>query len=200
MRYHMKHIERFFKHNSDPGELPEEPFLIRPHHAARYKDLSRKSPKRNARFSRNVISQGYETYVEDVVGTTDEDQNVFERALTDVYVRYKNLPETHQIKLVPGQKDEICGTCILGKHCTMNDQYEFTPPFVGLLDEPDATKKDTKILFAIKEKAEKMGKPVQEVQETAIFLDAEPKDVVSLLINAGDLKKVLRKIPTYKIR
>lgn len=204
----MKDRERIPKRTPDQvnasKELQEEPFLIRGHHLAVYRSLpSRSSPEDIASATLYIRKKGYPPYVVDTIGETEEQQNEYYRNFTDLLKTYESFEDTQPVKLVAGKKDALCAICTFGKHCNLKDATSFVNPQYrppSIFDVPDAAREDARSIAVFKEKAEELKKSTQIVPDTAIFSDAEPREVKSLIITAKDFKTVLRKIPEINLR
>jgi len=59
----------------------------------------------------------YKGYHQDVFGTTATDAALAKEGQRQFYTDFLALPKHSTIRFVAGQKDGLCDTCILGKHC-----------------------------------------------------------------------------------
>jgi hypothetical protein len=63
-------------------------------------------------------------YAEDLIGTTTEQANTFERSTTEALTKFYDLPDEHPVVLVVDVLDDICNGCIFKQHCRLPDSEE----------------------------------------------------------------------------
>ena len=61
--------------------------------------------KREAEYARDVLGPAYHT------------SRRFETAFSEFIGTLQDLPPDHPIELTAGEKDGICSSCVIGKHC-----------------------------------------------------------------------------------
>lgn len=197
-----------------------QPFVIRGHHLDILIDIVRlySSPEDLAMLYRNgrederamtvpknkkvskeqivYINQEKE-YAIDVIGTTKKEANLYEKKLTKVFGDFLELTNDHPVKVVIGQKDAICNTCMIGKHCLFKDQANYN---AGESVSADGLYLN---IFRYVAKKHNLESQITISEEIATFADAEPEKVTAILTNAGVVRQVLddrsfRRIATLK--
>lgn len=96
-----------------------EVFIVRGHHAARLYNLLGMGMSVNEVLdnAEDFTPEPYAGYREDVFGTTPEEASVARDTQRNFFTDFLNLPDDAQVRFVAGQKDAICDSCTIGKHC-----------------------------------------------------------------------------------
>ncbi len=126
----------------------KQPFVIRGHHMDAFISLTRSNnfPAELAEGTRKLFEKTreeanalesrkkrdierahvYLRYAIDVIGRTRAQADAYQESLHKTFEEFIKLPDDYLIKLVAGQRDEICGGCFKGRHCDFKDQSPYT--------------------------------------------------------------------------
>lgn len=179
-------------------ERTAEPFRIRGHHLWAFAAIAtgEKTPRAAARaqrqyYERNRMSRQHDPrwfasdleYYRDVIGDTFWDARQQQRAERRVYARFMKLPEEHPLEVTNFVPDAICGTCVIGKHCTEKTSR--------LTSKPGTT--DARGIAKFEQVAERLGlgDELTRVAETVTFSDAPSEVVECVLTTCGVARAVL---------
>ena len=205
-----KAVETTIASLSAPGESHKgnPPFVIRGHHLDLLIDIARQyaSPEDLASELRNsredersmtltqkkkrteeqilYVKQERE-YARDIIGKTRKEANLYEQKMTEILGDFLELPNDHPVKVVIGQKDEICKTCTVGEHCLFKDQ--------GKYNAGESVSADGFYVNIFRYVAQKnnLEADLRIEEEIATFIDAEPERVMAIFTSARVVKKVL---------
>ena len=125
----------------------KNPFVIRGHHLDVFIEVARgyMTPEDIASDDRNgreedlkmttkdasltqeqiVYIRQERAYARDVIGKTKKEAEAYEHKSTELFHKFLQLPDEHPVRIVVGQKDEICKTCTVGDHCSLKDQGRY---------------------------------------------------------------------------
>ena len=133
------------------------------------------------------LARKQERYVKDVIGTTPEQIDTFEKSNVELFKKFLSLPDEYPVKLVAGQVDDMCKTSSIGKHCRVRYGYsEFRSGDIVWADQLQIMR------FLRLAEAKKRSDDVSIVKEYVVFPDADPEQVESVLTTAGTVKNVLK--------
>lgn len=99
--------------------LQEEVFIVRGHHVTRLFNvvamgMGIEEVLDDAQFNAPEPFRGYR---EDVFGNTTEEADGARIAQRKFFSDFMELPDGAVVRFVAGQKDAICGSCVVGNHC-----------------------------------------------------------------------------------
>lgn len=178
--------------SSSVSEIQKDnPFVIRGHHLNRIMDLFHMSAPSAANQLVSSLSKSKDpylsaSYVYDVIGRTDEEHEQYEKQVSSVFSEFVNLTRTapdHPVKLVVGQKDGICKSCIGGDHCTLANDYYGNAQF--------DMERDTSFLDTFEIIASSLGDEVGIQEETVTYGDNREYKVKSLTTTVGSVVDAL---------
>lgn len=178
----------------------QKPFVIRGHHLSEFvcfvKDTV--TPQKKAKNMRAGIERlknisspsnfGYTPcerkrnleYTQDVIGTTAESADRYEKNIRDVFERFVSLPDDHSVELTEEMPDDMCKACVVGQHC-----HKVTFPTKKGIDSwnIDNFLRDIRPL--------NLPKPVI-VKEQIHLTNSKPVRVRRVRTTLGTVKKVLK--------
>lgn len=173
------------------------PFVIRAHHRKvlniNFNAIIKSGLSANdlvIRYSVNLekerasghISEYRQWYINDVLGSTQEQSDKFRRYETEFLEELLQLPPDYPVKIVEAQKDKICQGCAIGEHCSKN----------ALLNQGGLSEDEFYIRDFIRDANElNLEDDLTVVDEIATYSNAKPRKVKSILTTAGTVKKVL---------
>jgi hypothetical protein len=170
-----------------------EPFVIRGHHLELYADLARDmSPSRASRVLLQAVmdirntppSSQHMRYAYDVMGQTPQQATQFEEGAKKVFEDFLKLDSEAPVYLVDHQKDEICNTCVVGKHCETKNLKRFTKR--GGVSQGDLGSIKEFLRFAKKDDYQTTSEPVH-------YRDADPEKRLKIKTTAGVIMGFLYK-------
>jgi len=128
------------------------------------------------------ISEHRQWYVNDILGSTQEQADRYRRYETEFLEEFLILPDDYPVKIVEDQKDKICQGCAIGEHCSKK----------ALLN-PGEYSGDEVYIKVFREDAKEINleDDLKAVDEIATYSNAKPRKVESILTTAGTVKKVL---------
>lgn len=103
-----------------PPLVGDDPFVVRAHHAQQlYMMLGiglnpDEVTNEVERISSNTMDK---KYYRDVYGAEPEQSASVKRSHSRFFNDFLTLPDDATVRFVAGQKDAICDTCVIGKHC-----------------------------------------------------------------------------------
>ncbi|GEM_PF-7047854 len=111
----------------------DQPLVIRGHHLKIYKQLLtfyrslgciEKAVDLSVDFMRISLSQQKPEYRTDLLGTYKKDEVNYYNNYSILLKRFLELQDNHPVDILSNNKDDICNTCAIGKHCLMSDTTE----------------------------------------------------------------------------
>lgn len=176
------------------------PFIIRAHHRKvlniNFNAIIKSGLSANdlvIRYSVNLekerasghISEHRQWYINDVLGSTQEQADKFRRYETEFLEEFLQLPPDYPVKIVEDQKDKICQGCAIGEHCSNKGKKPLLNPGEYSGDEADIE------VFRNDARELNLEDDLKVVDEIATYSNAKPRKVKSILTTAGTVKKVL---------
>lgn len=109
-----------------------DPFVVRSHHFFHFGALlvlqthyGTRAPQEFAKRIYQANSSLSESVKVDTIGTCVLDHLLYKFSLRSRAAEFLGSPDNRQVRLVEGQKDEICHCTRIGKHCDTRDLREF---------------------------------------------------------------------------
>jgi hypothetical protein len=119
-----------------------------------------------------------EYYVYDVAGHTPAEEVVFREQVTRAFGTLAELPDEAPVKIVDGQKDVICRSCIHGKHCSTSPGIDNDGTYIQA--------------FAAVAKKQGIGDEVKPIEEEVKYDDKyRSEETTSLETTAAVVRSVL---------
>lgn len=181
-----------------------EPFVIRGHHLPFYTNIVMgKRPSREARKLRFFIERDWRKalraggdidsksikYRKDVLGTTLEQADNFEKNMRRSYQIFLNLPDDYPAIIEEGIPDAICAGCAIGEHCRKRFNNDYHNGITTFL-------KDVKYVTSFLQRLNRLNLPTPNITlESAFFSDAIPQEVRRATTTIGTIKRVLEEGP-----
>ena len=183
-----KAVETTIASLSAPGESHKgnPPFVIRGHHLDLLIDIARQyaSPEDLASELRNSREDERSMTLPQKKKRTEE-QILYVKQEREYAGDFLELPNDHPVKVVIGQKDEICKTCTVGEHCLFKDQGKYN---AGESVSADGFYVN---IFSYVAQKNNLEADLRIEEEIATFIDAEPERVMAIFTSARVVKKVL---------
>lgn len=177
----------------EADRLPPGAFKIRGHHLGWFSDIvcGKYTPRQLSRGLReehehmrdNSDSLGHsrtdQEYYEDLIGTTRASARTRERAHKKVLQSFLWLPDESPVAILDNIPDAVCGTCVIGRHCT--SRYVNSVRRTG----------DMRGVAEFKRVASLLGHELVTISVSAEFHDAPTETTEGVLTTAGVTRAVL---------
>lgn len=164
------------------------PFRIRAHHLQQYSALVHgATPEEVAKETLNSVKKTSlwsfwqkQTKLRDYRGLPGQGWS-YKNRLTEVFKRFNDLPDDYPVDLAEEQRDHICDSCAIGKHCDTKRTHIEGDPFA-----------DSRFLDSYLAEAHKRSYTIEVQTETATFSDAPPQEMRVLGTTAGAVRDILK--------
>lgn len=133
------------------------------------------------------FTKQYSEYAQDNIGSSTEDADTFEAQNRKLFEEFLSLSENYPADIVEEIPDNICNTCIIGKHCRqLNSSFPGT-------DDDDKTIMDGKYIDVFLEALRDICLPQPIIVfEEAYFSDAKPQQVRRVKTTMEVVRKILK--------
>lgn len=192
--------------NKEGAEVSDQkPFVIRGHHLGQFacfvRDRNAITPQFLAKsfriamemirypapspfYTPGMLNRNIE-YSQDVIGTTMESADRYEKSTRKIFERFMSLPDNHPAEIVEEIPDVLCEACMVGQHCR-----QVTVPF--------KKGRDGECIDRFLWKIELLNLPEPVItNEQLHFADSEPEQARRVKTTLGTVKKVLKEESPY---
>lgn len=128
------------------------------------------------------MSEKRQWYINDVLGSTQEQADKFRRYYTEFLEEFLQLPPDYPVKIVEDQKDKYCEGCAIGEYCSKRPILSWLGISADQIEIRD---------FKNTAKKLNLEDDLTVVEEIATYSNARPRTVKSIITTAGTVKKVL---------
>jgi hypothetical protein len=178
------HWEEFAKVIRGVRTAKEEP--VTPYNAALNHSQYLRQQKREVRRSEGRDSDDYR-YLTDVVGSTWVESQIVRYREQAALTRFLTLEDDHPVEFTAGRVDDLCKTCIHGKHCTIvSETY-------GAEGSTRLRRDSLRVDVFIRE-ARRLGfeEDVLITKKLTEFTDTENFPATTVITSAGTFKEVVK--------
>lgn len=188
--HHLLNIINF----SISGKPPEEYAQTERQRFENFRKESRKvapEPKKDEFDIYSMLSPKNRTipeiYYNDLMGTTKEKGDRFEKNLSDIFKTFKELPDNAKIRLTAGKPDEICKACTGAKeHCSLKNMKKFN----GSEDAVHTDYLDVDLFLKASEESSPF-RSFRHIREEVAFSDSRPMELSTYEMSLKEFKRTV---------